>query len=154
MRMSAVAVALLAAVALSAGAEPVEQYDAAVVYTDAKSDTVLNVWEYFDRQPVRVLCYIDGDDRPQIPYRDILRITFNRSGSDGRMIAMSIELRDGSTRNGRLWGNDSIFGTTRQGVEWRGHIVNLRSLTFLPSASTSTTGPTEAVPTRRGAGGP
>jgi len=116
-----------------ARADMEEQYDVAVVYADAKADTVFNLWEGFNHQPVRRLCYIDNDDRPQIPYADIARITFRHSERDGRMIPLSILLHDGHTKQGVLWFNDSFFGTTEDGAEWRGWITNLSSMTFLPA---------------------
>jgi len=144
---------LLASVVPQA-AEADEQFNAAVVYTDAKADTVFNIWEYVARQPVRRLCYIDNDDRPEIAYADISAITFGRSDRDGRKISIEILLHDGRTKQGLLWFNDSFFGTTKDGAEWRGRIANLSSLTFIPGTATSEAPDARPGDSRSGSGRP
>lgn len=125
-----------------------EQFDAVVVYTDARADTVFDVFEYSARQPVRTLCYLDGDARPQIPYAEIETIAFSKHEKDSNKIAITISLRNKATKKGTLWFNDSFFGTTKDGSEWRGRIVNLASMTLIPSKNA----PSRPAPSQRSAG--
>ncbi len=128
------------------------QVDAVVEFTDGSIDTVSNVWEYYERQPVRRLCYIDGKDRPQIPYAEISTISFARSDENPKMVDLTIVLHDGRTKHGRLWFNDSFFGTRKDGTEWRGVISSLRRMTFLPKPERAASPAPTQGPSRSGRG--
>lgn len=112
-----------------------EIFDAIVVYADAKVDTVFDVWEYYNREPVRMLCYIDGKARPTIPYAQIDSIVFGKSSNDPRMSTISIYLKTGEVKRGTLWSNDSMFGTDKAGNEWRGRIASLATVRFRPGST-------------------
>lgn len=143
------------AVFLVSASQPIEAseacFDAEVMYNDGRIDTVFNVYETLDRGFVRILCYIDGDARPKIPYGEISSVAFARSDREARKIAISITLLDGTIKRGVLWDNDSFFATTRDNAEWRGRIVNLSRLTFIPSASSSDQSEQPPPPQRSGA---
>lgn len=110
-----------------------DTYDAVVNYVDGRTETVSDVWEYFKRQPVRELCYLDEVGKahtPHVLYGQIVCIDFAECKKNPRLNEIRITLHDGSVQEGLLWGNDSLFGTDAQGNEWRGRIVSIRKLTF------------------------
>ncbi|MBN1424308.1 hypothetical protein JXA88_07120 [Candidatus Fermentibacteria bacterium] len=111
-------------------------FDVEVTYADGRVDTVFDFHEALDRGFVRILCFIDGDARPKIPYEEISTIAFARSDRDGRKMAITITLQDGKTKQGILWGNDWFFGFARDGAEWKARAVNLSRLVFMASTET------------------
>jgi hypothetical protein len=111
-----------------------------VLYADGRQETVTDVWEYYQRSPVRELCYIDGENRPHIKYSKIKTIDFEECGEEKRKTAITVTLRDGSTEQGLLWDNDSFYATNRDGTEWRGWIAGLKKLVFKTEVDTTQAG--------------
>jgi hypothetical protein len=107
-------------------------FDADAQFVDGRMETVTDVWEYYQRKPVRKLCYIDGPERPHIPYGEIESIAFDEWNDDKRMTKITITLWDDTLREGLLWDNDSFFATRDDGTQWRGWIEGLKRITFRP----------------------
>jgi hypothetical protein len=108
-------------------------FDADVLFVDGRTETVTDVWEYYQRQPVRELCYIDGSERPHILYSEIVSIGFAEWGEDKRKTTITVTLKDDTVREGLLWDNDSFYATREDGTEWRGRIESLKEMAFRPS---------------------
>jgi hypothetical protein len=112
-----------------------ESFDADVLFVDGRTETVSDVWEYYQRAPVRELCYIDGTTRPHIPYGDIHSIEFSEWSDEKRKTRITITLRGDTVKEGLLWDNDSFYATREDGTQWRGWISSLKQLTFRSSAT-------------------
>jgi len=109
-------------------------YDVTVTYLDGHEETVSDFWEYYQREPVRELCYLDAVGKPHIPhvpYADIVTIDVSEYKQNSRLNRILVTLADGSTQTGLLWGNDRFFATDENGEEWRGLVLNIKQISFL-----------------------
>ena len=118
-------------------------FDADVLLVDGRAETVSDVWEYYQRQPVRELCNIDGSNRPHIPYGQIKSIVFTEWNDEKRKTKITVTLNDDTVKEGLLWDNDSFYATREDGTQWRGWIESLKKMTFKQSGGEAEQGGNE-----------
>lgn len=115
-----------------------ETYDVTITYIDGREEVVHDLWEYYQREPVRELCYLDAVGKPHVPhvnYDDIITIDISDYKNNARLNKILITRKDGTTLKGLLWGNDRFFATDKNGDEWRGIVFNLKQIRFLSPES-------------------
>lgn len=135
LRLGSILCVLTLFVVDGAGGETSVTFDANVLLVDGGTEIVTDVWEYYQRQPVRELCYIDGSERPHISYSEIKTIGFAEWGEEKRKTKITITLVDDTVKEGLLWDNDSFYATREDGTKWRGWITSLKEMTFRSSTT-------------------